>query len=122
MSEKPTFQHYTSAKTTMRMITPKGARITFIDNSFVTSDSEVIRYLDRELKNPTLGITKGKLMTAEDADPMKALKAKIIAEHEAKKATEGTEVEVEVEDAVPVTGVYTLSTDRLKALASQSGS
>lgn len=131
-NSSPVFQHYTSAKPTMRMITKKGARITFIDHSFITADKECIRYLDLELTNPVLGITKGEAMTAEDADPMAALRAKIIAEHEAKKAEENkgpaTAVDVEATDAaVEVEGadapiLNTLNTAKLAALAANSGS
>jgi hypothetical protein len=126
-TESPKFQHYISARPTMRMITPKGKPITFIGNTFITDDPEVIEYLDTELRNKALGITKGELMTAEEADPMAALKARIIAEHEEKKEKEAVDIAKGIvpnysaddkKDAKPV--LNTLNSAKLAAISAGS--
>ena len=86
-TEEKLFQHYSSSRKSMRMITHLGKRIVFISHQLITADQAVIDYLDEQINsdyNP--GLKKGKKMTAEDADPMSALKKKHIAEYLAKEA------------------------------------
>jgi len=80
------FQHYKASRPNVRMVTLTGKPITFINFQFITADKDVIEYLDSEIDQGLGIITKGKLMTAEEADPMAALKRKIIAEYEAEKS------------------------------------
>lgn len=82
------YQHYSSSRISMRMISTKGRLINFTNFGFATDDQEVIDYLDNEIKLGLKDITKGALITEEEADPMYAFKQQVIAEHEAKKAAE----------------------------------
>ena len=84
-AEEKRFQHYASAKQSIQLLTERGKKICFIGFKFITDDPDCIEYLNREIKDLTLGITKGKLLTAEEADPMSAYKKKVIAEYLAKQ-------------------------------------
>lgn len=83
--EAPKYQHYTSARVSMRLVTTAGKPIIFTGYEFLTQNKDLIEYLDKEIKDGLPGITRGELVSLEDKDPMAALKRKIIAEHEAKK-------------------------------------
>ena len=80
------FQHYSSAKAATKFITDTGQVVCFINFQFITSDKSVMAYLDSEIAAGNTSITKGELMTAEEADPMSALKRKHIAEYQAAEA------------------------------------
>lgn len=82
------YQHYSSARIAMRLITDKGKRIVFTGYEFLTQDEDIIEYLDTEIKQGLPGIAKGKLMTASESDPMEALRRKHIKEYEDQKAEE----------------------------------
>jgi len=79
--EERKFQHYSSSRLNMAMLTKIGQRINFISGVFITDDQSVIRYLDEEIANGLNIITKGELLTEKEADPMEALKKKHIAEY-----------------------------------------
>lgn len=79
--EERKFQHYSSSRLNMAMLTKIGQRINFISGVFITDDKSVIRYLDEEIANGLNIITKGELLTEKEADPMEALKKKHIAEY-----------------------------------------
>jgi len=79
------YQHYKSARVSTRLITTEGKLITFTNYQFITCDQDCIAYLDTEIDAGIKYITKGELLTHEEADPMVALRRKIIAEHEAAK-------------------------------------
>lgn len=83
-----TFQSYTARKQSFKTITPKGRVIVIVDYKFVTKNQEEIDYLDYEIENGFSLLSKGVTVTSEDADPMSALRKRIIAEHEAEKAAE----------------------------------
>jgi len=87
----PKYQHYTSARIAMRLVTKTGKRIIFTGFEYFTQDEDVIEYLDSEIKQGLPGITKGKLMSFAEKDPMEKLKREIIAEHEEKKAQEAAD-------------------------------
>lgn len=77
----PKWQHYASARPALRMITKEGIRISFTKFSFMTQQQEVIDYLDDEIAAGLNVITKGELLTAEESDPLEALRRKHIAEY-----------------------------------------
>jgi len=85
------YQHYSSARIAMRLVTEKGKRIIFTGFEYYTQDEDIIKYLDDEIKQGLPGITKGKLMSFAEKDPMEKLKREIIAEHEEKKAQEAAD-------------------------------
>ncbi len=80
------FQHYKAAKTSMRLISSLGTKITFINHEFITCDKDAIDYLNNEIERGLPGITKGELLTREEADPMTALKKQWEEEFKAKQA------------------------------------
>jgi hypothetical protein len=91
--ETAKFQHYQSSRIAMRMITDKGKKIIFTKFEFLTQDEEIITYLDTQIAEAkytgrNLGITKGKLLTYDDIDPMAVLKRKHIAEYLASEQQE----------------------------------
>jgi hypothetical protein len=75
------YQHYTSARVSVRLITHTGGRITFTGYEFITRDKSIIEYLDTEIANGLVGIIKGALLTSDEADPVAAMKRKHIAEY-----------------------------------------
>jgi len=80
------FQHYKCSRRSMKMITKKGRLIIFINFKFITDDVEYIEYLDTEIASGLRDVTKGALMTSEEADPMTALRRKFFAEFAAEEA------------------------------------
>lgn len=76
-----TYQHYSCSRVAMRMITPKGKRINFVNNTFITDDESIISYLDSQIKEGLNSISKGKRMSHDEADPMSAFKRNIIKEY-----------------------------------------
>lgn len=97
------FQHYNSSVSSMRMITKNGTHIIFVLGQFITSNPECINYLNAEIDLGLPQVTKGELMTAEEADPMAALKRRHIAEYLATKKLEEEELAVQAELASQVT-------------------
>lgn len=77
------FQHYSYAKAATQMITPLGKKFSFIKSAYITDDSEIIEYLDDCIAAGMKEIVKGSLLTAKDADPMRAVKDAAIAEYKA---------------------------------------
>lgn len=69
----------------MQLRTTTGKKIGFVGNAFITADPDCIAYLDAEIKAGLNVITKGKLLTSKEADPMEQLKAKHIAEYKAEQ-------------------------------------
>lgn len=82
------FQHYTSSRQSMQMITCLGRKIVFVGYSYMTCEQEIIDYLDDEIKKGLKVVTKGKLLTSKEADPMEALKTKHREEFLAEQAQE----------------------------------
>jgi len=80
------FQHYAYAKAATQMITPLGKKFSFVSGTFITDDSEIMEYLDECIAAGMREITKGSLLTAKDADPMRAVKDAAIAEYKAELA------------------------------------
>jgi len=91
VKDVPKYQHYSSARIAMRLVTEKGKRIIFTGFEYFTQDEDIIKYLDDEIRQGLPGITKGKLMSFAEKDPMEKLKREIIAEHEDKKAQEAAD-------------------------------
>lgn len=93
--ETPKFQQYLLSRKSTQMITHKGTKFSFVNNQLLTRNAEVIAYLDEEISLGLRDVTKGELMTSEQADPMAALKAnmkkQLLAEiaEEAKQAALG---------------------------------
>lgn len=85
VSTTPKFQHYASAKASMKMITPGGLLVIFTAHSFQTNNEAIIEYLDSEIAIGNNVVTKGELLTEEEASPIAALKAKHFAEFEAQQ-------------------------------------
>lgn len=79
------FQHYSYAKAATQMITPKGKKFSFVKGAFITDDAEIIEYLDECIAEGIREIVKGSLLTAKDADPMRAIKDAAIAEYKAEQ-------------------------------------
>lgn len=82
------FQHYKSSRQAMKMISKTGRKIIFVNYQYMTCEKDIIEYLNEEIELGLNVITKGELLTSEEADPMAALKRKHIAEYLAKKAEE----------------------------------
>lgn len=80
------FQHYASSRDSVKLITTKGKKITFVNFQYITCDKDCIEYLNDEIDRGLNMITKGKLMTAEEADPMASLKKRHIEEYLATQA------------------------------------
>lgn len=80
-ADETVYQHYSSSRVAIKLITDKGKKITFTDYQFITADQDIIDYLDTEIKSGMNVVTKGKAMTSEEADPMAALKRRHIAEY-----------------------------------------
>lgn len=90
-SEPKLFQHYTCARSSMKMITKTGIPIIFVAHKHITNNQKIISYLDSEIRLGLKVVTKGEAMTEEDADPMSRLRREIIAEYLAKEAIENAE-------------------------------
>jgi len=82
------YQHYKCSRTAMRLITKKGKKVIFTGFEFLTADKDIIAYLDDEIEQGMNIIVKGELLTAEQTDPMAALKRKWLAEHLASEQKE----------------------------------
>lgn len=82
------FQQYNSSRISMRLLTKTGRPIIFAGYSFITSDQDLIEYLDEEIKLGLNCISKGEAVTSKEADPMSALKDKHIAEYKAQLLAE----------------------------------
>lgn len=79
------YQHYTCSRISMNLITPEGHKICFVNFKFITQDTRLIAYLDEQISFGMRDITKGELLTADEADPMAKLKAQHFAEFQAKQ-------------------------------------
>ncbi len=77
------YQQYTASRVSTCLITPSGKRINFTNYQLYTKDSEIIRYLDREIEAGTIGIIKGKILTTSELNPEAAKKREIIEEFKA---------------------------------------
>ncbi len=77
------YQQYTSSRVATCLITQSGKRINFTNYQFYTKDSEIISYMDREIKAGLRGFRKGKKLTATELDPEAAKKREIIDEFKA---------------------------------------
>jgi hypothetical protein len=86
LNSEKRFQHYAYAKAATQMITPLGKKFSFVANTFITDDKEIMEYLDDCIDSGMKEITKGSLLTAKDADPMRAVKDAAIAEYKAELA------------------------------------
>ena len=82
------FQEYKAARSSMRLITDGGIRITFTNFRLLTQTKEVIEYLDDQLKKGLQGITKGELLTMADVNPMATLRREMEAKVRAEIAEE----------------------------------
>lgn len=80
------FQHYSCSRIAMNLITPQGGKIAFVKYAFITADEDLITFLDSEIKNGLREVTKGELLTAEEADPMAVLKKQHFAEFQQQQA------------------------------------
>ena len=80
-SNEQKFQHYTSSRQSMRMITEEGRKVTFVNYEYMTCEQAIIDYLDMEIGKGLKVITKGEMLTSKEADPMEALKTKHIKEY-----------------------------------------
>jgi len=81
----PKWQHYKSSRPALKMITKEGTRVVFTKFTFMTQDQLVISYLDAEIALGLNVISKGELLTAEESDPMEALRRKHIEEYKAEE-------------------------------------
>lgn len=82
---------YTVYRSTIKnhgIIMKSGKVLHIIDNEFITANEEEIEFLDKEIKSGFPFIRKVDKITSSSRDPMKALRDKIIAEYEAKKAAD----------------------------------
>lgn len=79
--EEGKFQEYKASRSSVRLITKGGTRITFTNFRLLTQTKEVIEYLDDEiLKRGIPGITKGDLLTLDEVNPMQTLRRQVKAE------------------------------------------
>lgn len=74
------FQHYTSSRQALRMITVTGKPIVFCNYRFITADQDVIDYLDHEIARGLNIVEKGELLDHDESDPMAILRRKILQE------------------------------------------
>jgi len=68
------FQEYKSSRSAMRLITDTGIKITFTNFRLLTQTKEAIEYLDKEIASGLPGITKGKLLTLDEVNPMETMR------------------------------------------------
>lgn len=88
-TDEQEFQSYACSRSSTRLITPAGFRITFTDFKYLTQNEDAIAYLDYEIQAGNLiGITKGKVVTTSDLNPMEALRKTVRAELIAELAEE----------------------------------
>ncbi len=78
--EEKTFNTYTSAKQSFVMTTHKGRKIQVLNFKYITDNKEEIEYLDSEIDAGFALLAKGEAVTAEDANPMEALRKSMRAE------------------------------------------
>lgn len=74
------FQHYLCSRISNILITPKGTKITFTNYELFTDDPDVVHYLDTEIEAGLKIISRGRIVSKEDTQPMAALKRKHIEE------------------------------------------
>lgn len=114
------FQEYTSARSSTRLITESGFRITFTNFQYLTQNEEAIAYLDEQIKLGLAGITKGKVLTTSDLNPMEALRKTMEAEIRAKIAEEAKNEALGITKDMGVTGgAPSISPASSKAVAKQ---
>ena len=89
-SDEVKYQHYQCATQSNKMLTTTGKKIEFVNFQFITCDPDCIEYLNDEINRGLRNVTKGKLMTREEANPMSALKAEWKKEWEAEQAEKRT--------------------------------
>ena len=120
---------YTVYRSSMRnhgIIMKSGKVLHIINNEYITANAEEIEFLDKEIDSGFPFLQKVDKVTLESRDPMTAIKNKIIADYEAKKAEEAAE------EVLPVMGdsdtgdtvakrLSPGSTAALKRLAAGSG-
>lgn len=115
------YQQYKSAKPSTRIVTDKGIRIAFVGFELLTTDEQVIDYLDAQIKIHGLpGITKGEALTLADRDPMatleRQLRDKIRGELEAEMLAKA-KGEVRDMGATEAKGMKVAGTDKLSTAA-----
>lgn len=74
------FKMYESSRASVRLITPKGFRISFAGGKYITQNEEAIEYLDKCIKEGVAGITFAGDVTSDDLNPEAALRKKHFAE------------------------------------------
>ncbi len=89
--EEQKFQHYKSSRLSMRMITIKGKKIQFTGHQFITTDKDIIEYIDSEIRLGLNVVTKGPLLTSAESDPMEQLRKKHIKEYLEQQAKEASD-------------------------------
>ena len=73
------FQHYASSRIAMNLVTEAGTKVRFVNHQYITADDEIIAYLDDQIKRGLNVITKGELLTAEDAEYLEKEAAELVA-------------------------------------------
>ena len=80
------YQVYHSSLKSMKMITPEGTPVIFMDHKTLTDVPEVISYLESEISSRKCAyLSKGESVKSSELDPIANLRKKIIAEYEAEK-------------------------------------
>ncbi len=80
--EEVRWQQYTSARRAIRTFTDKGKSIKFTNYEYFTREKDVAMWLDSQIAiNGLPGVTKGKLLTSSERDPMEVLRKQHIAEY-----------------------------------------
>lgn len=80
------YHQFSSTIKSCRMVMPDGRGISFVNGVYTTDREDEIVFLKTEIKNRHPHISEGAQLTAEDLDPMAALKRKIIEDYEREKA------------------------------------
>lgn len=75
--KKEKFQEYKSARSSTRLITNGGIKITFVKFRLLTQSPAVIDYLNAEIEAGMPGITKGDLLTLDEVNPMATLRREV---------------------------------------------
>lgn len=82
------YHQYFSTRPRISMVLPSGDRISFVAGQYITDKEKEIEYLDEQVKagHPMIYVKKGnEVVTAEQLDPLAAVKAKAIADYMAQQ-------------------------------------
>ena len=86
LTNEKLYQSYKSSSPCIRMYTPCGVKIVFVNHTCLTDNPIALEYLDSEIALGNKYFTKGEMVTADALDPQAALVRAAIAQYEVEKA------------------------------------